>query len=71
MTSTRLVLALCGGMALSAVGTPLAAQSSSQAAPAPITAADLATFMPREIGPAVTGGRIADVEADQIGRAHV
>ena len=64
MTSTRLLLVLCGGMALLTVGTPLAAQSSSQAAPAPITSADLVTFVPREIGPAVTGGRIADVEAD-------
>ena len=34
-----------------------------EAAPAPIRAADLEAFRPRSIGPAVTGGRIHDVEA--------
>ena len=29
----------------------------------PITTADMQTIYPRAIGPAVTGGRIADVEA--------
>jgi photosystem II stability/assembly factor-like uncharacterized protein len=31
---------------------------------APITSADLTAFQPREIGPAVTGGRVHDVTAD-------
>lgn len=46
---------------ISAQATPAA--QTTQMAPSPITTADLAAFQPRSIGPAVTGGRIHDVEA--------
>ena len=52
----HLVLAL-GAVLLTAA--PAAAQQA-----APITAADLAAIHPRAIGPAVTGGRITDVDVD-------
>lgn len=51
--------ALLFGLGLALTTAPAAAQQAPR--PAPITAAELATFHPREIGPAVTGGRITDI----------
>ena len=51
-----LTLFLTSGLLLP--NTPSAAQES-----APVTGADLQAFQPRLIGPAVTGGRVHDVEA--------
>lgn len=48
-------------LALTFAASPLAGQQATAAA---ITEADLQAFAPREIGPAVTGGRVADLAAD-------
>lgn len=54
-------LRAAGGLALAAA---VLVPPSIRAQQAPIRADDLAAFHPREIGPAVTGGRIHDVTAD-------
>jgi len=41
----------------------VASTTQSLSAQTPITSEDMADFHPREIGPAVTGGRVHDVEA--------
>ena len=41
----------------------LASTSPSLSAQTPITSEDMVNFHPRSIGPAVTGGRVHDVEA--------
>jgi photosystem II stability/assembly factor-like uncharacterized protein len=45
------------------LASPSAAQSQSRSQSAPLSSDDLAFFTAREIGPAVTGGRVHDVEA--------
>lgn len=61
----RIRRALRSAALLFAAGAGLAAPAAAQQSQAaPITEADLQAFAPREIGPAVTGGRIADLAAD-------
>ncbi|HSG09115.1 MAG TPA: hypothetical protein VLA36_12215 [Longimicrobiales bacterium] len=52
-----LLTALTSVTALTFAAMPAMAQEG-----APITASELATFRPRSIGPAVTGGRVTDIE---------
>lgn len=61
------VLAPLFGLAAFLTLAPARAQQTAtppEAAPAAISAADLAAIYPRSIGPAVTGGRITDVDVD-------